>query len=55
MIMPEDALETAGDSDVDDEDNKDIFSLGKDPVKTFYIGSITVIGLFVLFRLIQKN
>lgn len=41
-------------SDVDDEDNKDIFSLGKDSIKTFYIGSITVIGLFILFRFMNK-
>jgi len=33
----------------------DIFSLGKDPIKTFYIGSVTVIGLFILYRILNKN
>jgi hypothetical protein len=39
----------------DDDDKKDIFSLGKDPIKVFYIGSITVVGLYILFRIISKT
>ena len=31
-----------------------IFSLGPDPIKNFYIGSITVVGLFILYRIITK-
>jgi len=30
------------------------FSLGKDPIKTFYIGSVTVVGLFILYRILTK-
>jgi hypothetical protein len=33
----------------------DIFSLGKDPIKTFYIGSVTVLGLFILYRILNKT
>ena len=32
----------------------DIFSIGEDPIKTFYIGSITVVGLFILYRMLSK-
>ena len=32
-----------------------IFSLGPDPIKNFYIGSITVVGLFILYRIITKK
>ena len=42
--------------DEDDEDkNPDLFSLGDDPIKTFYIGSITVVGLFILYRMLTKK
>lgn len=34
---------------------KDIFVFIKDPINSFFIGSITVVGLFVLFRLLNKN
>ena len=33
----------------------DPFSIGKDPIKTFYIGSITVVGLFILYRILSKT
>jgi hypothetical protein len=41
----------------EDEDEKisDIFSLGNDPVKVFYIGSITVVGLYILYRILSKT
>lgn len=32
-----------------------IFSLGDDPIKTFYIGSVTVVGLFILYRMLIKK
>jgi hypothetical protein len=32
----------------------DPFSLGKDPVKTFYIGSITIVGLYILYKILNK-
>lgn len=34
---------------------KDIFVFMKDPINSFFVGSITVVGLFVLFRLLNKN
>jgi hypothetical protein len=46
----------------DDEDNsslveskRDIFYIGSDPIKNFYIGSITSIGLFILYRMLNKR
>ena len=41
-----------------EDDNKMIngtFNFINDPINSFFIGSITVVGLFVLFRLLQKN
>jgi hypothetical protein len=44
------------DADDDDDDEKpNIFSLGNDPIKTFYIGSITAVGLFILYRILTKK
>lgn len=39
----------------DDEKIDNIFSLGNDPVKVFYIGSITVVGLYILYRILSKT
>jgi hypothetical protein len=40
----------------DDSNNKNgKFNFIKDPMNSFFVGSITVVGLFVLFRLLQKN
>lgn len=33
----------------------DIFSLDNDYINTFYIGSITVVGLYILFRILDKT
>jgi hypothetical protein len=33
----------------------DIFDLENDYVKTFYIGSITVVGLYILYRILDKS
>lgn len=45
--------------DDDDDENKrrknDIFYLGKDSINAFYIGSVTVVGLYILFRILQKT
>lgn len=30
------------------------FSLGKDPINTFYIGSVTVVGLLILYKILTK-
>lgn len=38
------------------DDNKNgKFNFMKDPINSFFVGSITVVGLFVLFRFLQKN
>jgi len=42
-------------SDDDDNNKNGKFNFIKDPVNSFFIGSITVVGLFVLFRFLQKN
>jgi hypothetical protein len=34
---------------------KDEFNLDNEYIKTFYIGSITVVGLYILFRIIDKS
>jgi hypothetical protein len=40
----------------EEDDNKNnIFSLNNDYVKTFYIGSVTVVGLYILFRILNKT
>jgi hypothetical protein len=43
--------------DVPPEDNNRLnrFSIGEDMIKTFYVGSVTVVGLFILYRLLQKS
>ena len=43
-------------ANVDSDDNKkNIFSLDNDYVKTFYVGSVTVVGLYILFRILNKT
>jgi hypothetical protein len=32
-----------------------IFSLGDDPIKSFYVGSVTVIGLYILYKMLTKK
>jgi len=32
-----------------------IFSIGKNPVNGIFIGSVTVLGLFILYRLLHKT
>ena len=41
--------------DDDTDKKKGRFQFINDPINTFFIGSITVVGLFVLFRMLQKN
>lgn len=41
-----------------DDDNRrrpDIYSIGDDMIKTFYVGSVTIVGLFILYRILQKS
>lgn len=39
------------------EENKpiSIFDIGANPIAGFYIGSVTVVGLYILFRLLHKG
>ena len=41
--------------DQDDKKKENPFSLKGDNVNTFYIGSITVLGLFILYRIMVKS
>jgi len=33
----------------------DMFKMGGDSIEHFYLGSISVIGLFILFRMLQRS
>jgi hypothetical protein len=48
-------LALSSDDDDEDKTKKDVFKFMKDPVNSFFIGSITVVGLYVLFKLLNKN
>jgi len=37
------------------ESANQIFSLGDDPIKSFYIGSVTIVGLFILYKMLIKK
>jgi len=34
---------------------KPMYSIGMNPINGIFIGTVTVLGLFVLYRLLQKN
>jgi hypothetical protein len=38
-----------------DDDKLNRFNIGDDMIKTFYVGSVTIVGLFILYRLLQKS
>jgi hypothetical protein len=42
-------------ADSSENSKRGIFSIGDSYVNTFYVGSITVVGLFILFRMMQKS
>jgi len=46
-----DSLDSLDSSDY----KKDEFNLDNEYIKTFYIGSITVVGLYILFRILDKS
>jgi len=52
-------LETSSSSsfsiDINEDNKYGKFNFIKDPINSFFIGSFTVVGLFVLFRFLQKN
>jgi len=46
------------DSDKKDEKNPgsvSIFDIGENPMASFYIGSVTAVGLYILFCLLRKS
>ena len=55
VIQEEMTTCAAPDAGDDNKNPNNIFSLGGDPIKTFYIGSITVVGLFILYRMLTKK
>jgi hypothetical protein len=58
QMGPIHAAASHDDSDDENENKrrkKDVFYLGKDSINAFYIGSVTVVGLYILFRILQKT
>jgi len=41
-------------NDDNSKKEKPIYSIGTNPINGFFIGSVTVLGLFVLYRLFKK-
>lgn len=39
----------------EENQEKSIYSIGTNSVNGFFIGSVTVLGLFILYRLLQKT
>ena len=39
----------------DNTNNYDVLDLNNNYIKTFYIGSITVVGLYILYRILDKT
>ena len=58
-MQVEDDIEEEEEASSDNSNMKiktnDIFDLENDYVKTFYIGSITVVGLYILYRILDKR
>ena len=58
-LIEDESKNEESDIEIDTSNNelkeKDIFVFIKDPINSLFIGSITVVGLFVLFRLLNKN
>jgi len=44
----------SGQEQNDKKQEKPIYSIGSNPMNGLFIGSVTVLGLFVLYRLLQK-
>jgi hypothetical protein len=51
----EDEDDTCSGSSISNLNTTDIFDIDNDYVKTFYIGSITVVGLYILYRILDKR
>ena len=50
-----DSLDSFNSHDYEKSSQNDIYNLNNDYIKTFYIGSITVVGLYILFRILDKS
>lgn len=48
-------IEESNEENKSQNQKKSIFSIGDDYINNFYIGSVTVVGLFILFRILQKT
>ena len=51
----DDETDTSNNDPISESKEKDIFAFMKDPINGFFVGSITIVGLLVLFRLLNKN
>jgi FlaG/FlaF family flagellin (archaellin) len=49
------SMNIASDYESETEKTYDIFDIGENRINQFFIGSITVIGLFMLYRMMQKH
>jgi hypothetical protein len=61
-LSPKQSTNSDSDSESDYRDisgsnmeEKPIYSIGTSPVNHFFIGSVTVLGLFLLYRLLHKT
>jgi hypothetical protein len=50
----EEEEEEKEEDNTDTRELKDPFSLGGDPIKTFYVGSITILGLYLLYKILNR-
>jgi len=51
----EDCSSETGSDDGSEKKTKNIFHIGPNPINQFFIGSVTVVGLFILYRFLHKN
>jgi len=47
-------IDISGQEQNENKEEKPIYSFGSNPVNGFFIGSVTVLGLFLLYRMLQK-
>jgi len=54
-VVHEKQKQIAAFDDEDPNDKPNIFNIGKNKMANFYIGSVTIVGLYILFRLLHKT
>jgi len=47
-------IDISGQEQNGNKEEKPIYSIGKNPINGLFIGTVTVLGLFVLYRMLQK-